>query len=120
MDTYEILEEALDPARLKALSNYTKGTGGPTIPLPDSTSVTRDVIIAALEKVLASGTVNCTQLVRALSDRRLHIRYGALQALQRITGIKETDFYPFQAPDSSRNIEAIERWKERCESFSSD
>lgn len=120
MVAYEFLEGVLNPARLKALSGKTKGTGGPAIPLPDGTSVTRDVIVAALEEVLTSVTIEGAQLVQALSDHRVHIRYGALMALQRITGIKEPDFYPFQAPDSTHNIKAVERWKERCDRFGLD
>jgi hypothetical protein len=120
MAAYEFLEEALNPARLKALSGKTKGTGGPAVSLPDGTSVNRDIIVAALENIIASGTANCAQLVQALSDQRVHIRYGALMALQRITGIKEPDFYPFQEPNSPHNLKAIERWKERCAGFSSD
>ncbi len=121
MATYDILLEALDPARLKAVAQKgVTGTGGPAVPLPDGTSVTRDVIASALEEVLASGAANCGLLVRALGDQRVHVRYGALFALQRITGIREADFYPFQAPDSPRHIEAIERWKGRCRRFGSD
>ena len=121
MANYDFLVEALDPARLKAVAKKgVAGTGGPAIPLPDGTSVTRDVIASALEGVLAAGTANCGRLVQALSDQRVHIRYGALFALRRITGVTEADFYPFQAPDSPRNIEAIGRWKERCDRFSSD
>jgi len=121
MDSYGFLEEALSPARLKAVAEKEiVGTGGPAVPLPDGTSVNRDIIVAALEEVIAAGTANCAQLVQALGDQRVHIRYGALMALQRITGIKEPDFYPFQEPDSPQNIEGIERWKERCAGFSPD
>ena len=109
------LEEYLSPDRLlQVKSRLPKGSGGPAIPLPDGTEVTRDVIVHAVEEFTTRVAADCLELTAALADPRVHLRYAAVVALQILTGAAEPDFQPFQSPDTEANREAIQRWQERC------
>lgn len=110
-----MLEDYLSSDRLKAVAKMvTKASGGPAISLPDGTEVTRDVIVHAVEEFTTRERADCLQLTAALTDPRVHIRYGALVALQIVTGAADPDFQPFQSPDTPANREALRRWQERC------
>ena len=115
MATPTALEEYMSPDHLRQVANrLPKASGGPAIPLPDGTEVTRDVMVHAVEEFTTRERTDCLELTAALGDPRVHLRYAAVVALQIVTGAADPDFQPFQSPDTEANRGAIQRWQERC------
>src|SRR6516164_168176 len=101
MGTPRALEEYMSPDRLRQVaSRMPKATGGPAIPLPDGTEVTRDVIVYSVEEFSTRVHADCLGLTAALGDPRVHLRYAAVLALQILTGAAEPDFQAFQSPET--------------------
>ena len=105
------VEEALDQKRIIEIYRDPKfvGSGGPSIPLPNGTTVTRDIINEAIEPLIKEGRSMCPALVKALKSEETHVRYGAYLALRSITK-SEIVYYPFFSPSDPKNLKAYEQW----------
>lgn len=106
------IEQALDEKRLIEISSNPKfkGTGGPGIPLPDGSIVTRDTIFEAIQPLIKQGQSICPALVKALKSEKTHIRYGAYLALRLITK-SEKAYYPLFPPTDPKNLKAYQEWE---------
>ena len=106
------VEQVLSLERLAEIrsSPRFKGTGGPEVPLPDGTTVSRDTIFEAIKPLVARGPGACPDLVRALRSHETHVRYGAYLALKLITR-SEKAYYPFFSPEDPKNLDAFREWE---------
>jgi len=76
--------------------------------------VSRDVLVAAIAPVIARGRAACPELLEALADPRVHVRYAANLALQRITGESNPGFTPHAPPDDPAASAARRSWAAVC------